>query len=48
MTPKRRPDRTDEVQKQIDENLRKVYEENSAEEIPGRFLELLQKLREQE
>lgn len=48
MTPKRENDREDVIQRQIDENLRRVYEQDSKEEIPDRFLELLQKLREQE
>lgn len=48
MTPKREAGRKEAIEKQIDENLRKVYEDDSSEEIPDRFLELLQKLREQE
>lgn len=48
MTPKREAGRKESIEKQIDENLRKVYEGDSSEEIPDRFLELLQKLREQE
>ncbi|MDP0928126.1 MULTISPECIES: NepR family anti-sigma factor [Paracoccus] len=48
MTPKRENDPRDAIEKQIDENLRRVYEEDSTEQIPDRFLELLQKLREQE
>lgn len=48
MTPKKQDDRRDAIQKQIDENLRRVYEEDSTDEIPDKFLELLQKLREQE
>ncbi|WP_243698594.1 NepR family anti-sigma factor [Paracoccus alkanivorans] len=48
MTPKREDNRRDAIQKQIDENLRRVYEQDSSDEIPDRFLELLQKLREQE
>ncbi|WCR05447.1 transcriptional regulator [Paracoccus saliphilus] len=48
MTPKREENHRDAIQKQIDENLRRVYEQDSSDEIPDRFLELLQKLREQE
>ncbi len=36
------------IEKQIDENLRRVYEQDSAQEVPDRFLMLLAKLREQE
>lgn len=36
------------IEKQIDENLRRVYEQDSAQEVPDRFLALLEKLREQE
>lgn len=36
------------IEKQIDENLRRVYEQESAQEVPDRFLLLLERLREQE
>ena len=36
------------MEQQIDENLRRVYEQDTKEEIPDRLLELLQKLREQD
>lgn len=36
------------LEKQIDENLRRVYEQDTKQEVPDRFLSLLQKLREQE
>ena len=36
------------IEKQIDENLRRVYEQDQTPEIPDRFLQLLDKLREQE
>ncbi|MDT1062745.1 NepR family anti-sigma factor [Paracoccus sp. CPCC 101403] len=36
------------IEKQIDENLKRVYEQDSTQKIPDRFLELLDKLREQE
>ena len=36
------------LEKQIDENLRRVYEQDTSEEVPDRFLMLLQRLREQE
>ncbi|WP_245894589.1 NepR family anti-sigma factor [Paracoccus indicus] len=35
------------MEKQIDENLKRVYEQDSTTEVPDRFLELLQKLKEQ-
>lgn len=47
MTPKREDRRKAEVEKQIDENLRRVYEQDSTEEVPDRFLDLLKQLREQ-
>jgi hypothetical protein len=34
--------------RQIDENLRRVYEEAASEPIPGRLQQLLDKLREQD
>ncbi len=36
------------MEKQIDENLRRVYEQDATQQIPDRFLQLLDKLREQE
>lgn len=48
MTPKRESNNKKEIERQIDENLRRVYEEDRSNEIPDRFLDLLQKLREQE
>jgi hypothetical protein len=36
------------IEKQIDENLRRVYEQDTTQQIPDRFLQLLDKLREQE
>ena len=36
------------LEKQIDENLRRVYEQETSQQIPDRFLQLLDKLREQE
>ncbi len=48
MTPKRDDRRKEAIQRQIDENLRRVYEQDAQEKIPDRFLSLLQKLREQE
>lgn len=36
------------MEKQIDENLKRVYEQDSTEQIPDRFLDLLKKLKEQE
>ena len=36
------------LEKQIDENLRRVYEQETTQEVPDRFLMLLERLREQE
>jgi hypothetical protein len=36
------------LEKQIDENLRRVYEQETQQEVPDRFLMLLERLREQE
>lgn len=36
------------LEKQIDENLKRVYQEDAKEEVPDRFLDLLKQLREQE
>lgn len=36
------------LEKQIDENLRRVYEQDAKQEVPDRFLALLERLREQE
>lgn len=36
------------LEKQIDENLRRVYEQETQQEVPDRFLILLDRLREQE
>lgn len=36
------------LEKQIDENLRRVYEQETQQEVPDRFLTLLERLREQE
>ncbi|WCR10918.1 transcriptional regulator [Paracoccus stylophorae] len=48
MTPKRNDNRREAVEKQIDENLRRVYEQDATEQVPDRFLELLKQLREQD
>lgn len=48
MTEKREKRRRAEIEKQIDENLRRVYEQDVGNDIPDRFVELLQQLREQE
>ena len=39
---------SDNMTRQIDENLRRVYKETVEEEIPERFQQLLQKLKERE
>ncbi len=36
------------VERQIDENLRRLYEQDANEEIPDRFLNLLRQLRQQD
>ena len=36
------------LEKQIDENLRRVYEQETQQEVPDRFLTLLERLRDQE
>lgn len=36
------------IEKQIDENLKRVYEQEANDKIPDRFMALLDKLREQE
>lgn len=44
-----RPDRQQKaVEEQIDENLRRVYEQVAEAQIPDRFLDLLEKLKRQE
>ncbi|AUM75083.1 NepR family anti-sigma factor [Paracoccus jeotgali] len=48
MTNKRDERKKAALDKQIDQNLRRVYEEDVSAEIPDRFLALLEKLREQE
>lgn len=47
MTPKRDDRRRAAVEKQIDENLKRVYEQEATSDVPDRFLELLQKLKDQ-
>ncbi|MCQ0969337.1 transcriptional regulator (plasmid) [Paracoccus sp. TK19116] len=47
MTNKKEERRRVALEKQIDENLRRAYEQDVSEEIPERFLDLLTKLREQ-
>ncbi|AUH65112.1 NepR family anti-sigma factor [Paracoccus zhejiangensis] len=48
MTEKRETRRRAEIEKQIDENLRRVYEQETANDIPDRFVALLQQLRDQD
>ncbi len=45
MTPTRR---TPPLDQQIDENLRRVYMDAANEPLPGRFMQLIEQLREQE
>ena len=47
MTPKRDDRRSKAVEQQIDENLKRVYEQDATDNVPDRFLDLLQKLKEQ-
>ncbi|MDM7459510.1 MAG: NepR family anti-sigma factor [Paracoccus sp. (in: a-proteobacteria)] len=47
MSSKRDDRRRAAVEKQIDENLKRVYEQDTPQEIPERFLTLLEKLKEQ-
>ena len=48
MNTRREERRQAAIEKQIDENLRRVYEQEASQQIPDRFLQLLDKLREQE
>ena len=48
MNTRREERRRAAIEKQIDENLRRVYEQETSQQIPDRFLQLLDKLREQE
>lgn len=47
MNDRREERKRAEIEKQIDENLKRVYEEETTREIPDRFRLLLEKLREQ-
>ncbi|MDQ1901312.1 MULTISPECIES: NepR family anti-sigma factor [Paracoccus] len=47
MTSKRDDRRKAAVEKQIDENLRRAFEQDATEQVPDRFLALLEQLREQ-
>lgn len=47
MTPKRDERRRAAIEKQIDENLRRAYEQDVQQQVPDKLLDLLQKLREQ-
>jgi hypothetical protein len=47
MTTKREDRRRAAVEQQIDENLKRVYDQDATIDVPDRFLELLQKLKEQ-
>lgn len=48
MSSRREERRRAAIEKQIDENLKRVYEQDATDKIPDKFLELLDKLREQE
>ncbi|WP_299374295.1 NepR family anti-sigma factor [uncultured Tateyamaria sp.] len=43
-----RPDRTSRVSKEIDENLKRAYEDVANQELPTRFTDLLEQLREKD
>lgn len=47
MTAQREERKKAALEKQIDENLKRVYQEELKEEVPDRFLALLQQLRDQ-
>ena len=47
MPPTRDDHRKAAAEKQIDENLRRAFEQDKNEQIPDRLLALLEKLREQ-
>lgn len=48
MTPRRDERRKVALEQQIDENLRRVYEQDVQQDVPDKLLALLQKLREQD
>ncbi|MFV0382485.1 NepR family anti-sigma factor [Paracoccus sp. (in: a-proteobacteria)] len=47
MTSNQDEGRKEAIEKQIDENLKRVYEQSIQEKIPDRFLDLLKKLKDQ-
>ncbi|MDO5621636.1 MAG: NepR family anti-sigma factor [Paracoccus sp. (in: a-proteobacteria)] len=48
MNTKREERKRAAIEQQIDENLRRVYQQDVTQEVPDRFLALLQQLREQD
>lgn len=48
MNTKREERKRVELEKQIDENLKRVYDEASTQQVPDRFLNLLEQLRAQQ
>lgn len=48
MTTRQDDSRRKAIERQIDENLRRVYDEISQEEVPDKFLKLLERLKRQE
>lgn len=48
MNTRREDRKKSAIAKQIDENLRRVYQQDTEQEIPDKLLQLLDKLREQE
>ncbi|WP_147127105.1 NepR family anti-sigma factor [Shimia ponticola] len=43
-----RPEKTSRIAEEIDKNLRRAYDEVAQEELPDRFANLLQQLREKD
>ncbi|MDO5647491.1 MAG: NepR family anti-sigma factor [Paracoccus sp. (in: a-proteobacteria)] len=48
MTPIKKDRRRSAVEQQIDENLKRVYDQDVNEQVPDRFLDLLRQLKEQD
>ncbi|AXC48913.1 transcriptional regulator [Paracoccus suum] len=48
MNTKREERKRAAIEKQIDENLRRVYEQDATQDVPDRFMTLLAQLREKE
>lgn len=48
MTTRQDESRRKAIERQIDENLRRVYDEITEKEVPDKFLKLLEQLKRQE